>query len=77
MNALVIGLLIAIVVLNAFVTVWLMRTEYLLPNQKLAQALVVWLVPLLGALGIAVVLYSNRERPHVRSNHILLICTEN
>jgi hypothetical protein len=27
-------------------------------------------VPVIGAVGIAVFLYSNRERPHVRSHHI-------
>jgi hypothetical protein len=70
MNAAIGMLVLVVVTLNVAVTVWISKTDFLLPNQKLAQSLVVWLVPVLGAIGIAVFLVSNRERPHQRSHHI-------
>jgi len=70
MSAAVILFVVALVALNSAVTVFLARADFLLPNQKLAQGLLVWLVPVLGAIGIGVFLISNRERPQPRSHHI-------
>ena len=70
MNAAIGLLALCVVALNIAVTAWITSTDFLLPSQKLVQALLVWLVPILGAIGIATFLMSNRERPQQRSHHI-------
>jgi hypothetical protein len=70
MNILIVGFVVSVVPMNAVVTFLLTRTDLFQPKQKVAQTLIVWLVPVIGAVGIAVFLYSNHERPHVRSHHI-------
>jgi hypothetical protein len=64
MNAAIVvpvSLLIGLAAANVVVSVALMRTHYYSPAQKLVQILLVWLVPVVGAIGIGVFLYSQRD----------------
>jgi hypothetical protein len=63
-------MVLALAVLNVAVTAFLVRAESSLRKQKFAQCLLVWLVPIFGAMVVAVVLYSNRETPHAKTRHI-------
>jgi hypothetical protein len=47
-----IGLIAAVVIANLAVSVALLRCHFYTPLQKLAQSAIVWLVPILGAVGI-------------------------
>lgn len=38
--------------LNSYVTIFLLRRDDLEPVQKVLQILIVWLIPLLGAIGL-------------------------
>jgi H+/Cl- antiporter ClcA len=46
---------------NIAVSVAVMRSHYYSGRQKLSQVLLVWLLPLLGALVVGVFLYSQRD----------------
>lgn len=70
MSAEVVSFIVVLAALNSVVTVFLARAEFLLPKQIIAQGLLVWLVPVLGAIGIATFLISNREHPRARSHHV-------
>jgi cytochrome c-type biogenesis protein CcmH/NrfF len=56
-----ITLLAALVVANLGVSVAVIRARYYSPPQKLAQVLLLWLAPVVGAIGIGVLLYSQRD----------------
>jgi hypothetical protein len=60
---------LALAVINATVTVFVLRSASLQRRQKLAQCSIVWLVPALGAIVVAIFLSSNREPPHRRTLH--------
>jgi len=51
------GLLLA----NIVVSIAVVRAHYYSGRQKLAQVVVVWLLPLVGAVAIGVFLYSQRD----------------
>jgi cytochrome bd-type quinol oxidase subunit 2 len=70
MNAAVIGTAIALVVANVVVTTWVVLTAHLKPKQKLAQSILIWLLPVFGALVVASILFANRERKESSSPHI-------
>jgi hypothetical protein len=70
MSVAIIGIFAVLAITNTAVTIWLSKTRVLLRPQKIAQACVVWLVPFLGAIGIAAFLSSYRERPKPGSHHI-------
>jgi NADH:ubiquinone oxidoreductase subunit 6 (subunit J) len=62
----------AVVVLFAFnltVTVQVFRADFLAAKQKIAQGLVIWLVPIFGAIAISMFLKSNRETAPADSRH--------
>jgi hypothetical protein len=65
-----IGTVLAVAVINVAVTACVIRAISLSPKQKLAQCLLVWLVPMFGALVVAIFLYSNRETPNLETRHI-------
>jgi len=66
----IVAVVLALAVINATVTVLVLRSVSLLRTQKLAQCLIVWLVPVLGAIVVAIFLSSNREpSPHRRTHH--------
>ncbi len=65
MTALIIGVSLIFVAINLIVTVWVTQITFLTPKQKLAQVLLIWLVPILGAIVIMSFLLSNRE--HIKS----------
>jgi TRAP-type C4-dicarboxylate transport system permease small subunit len=65
-----IGALIAIIAINFATSIWLAKVEFLSSKQKLAQGLMVWLVPVIGAVIVASFLFSSRERPERRSHDI-------
>jgi hypothetical protein len=60
---------LALVAANAAVTFLVAKADWYTPKQKLAQSCVVWCVPAVGAALIALVLFSNRERTALQSNH--------
>jgi hypothetical protein len=70
MSVTVIGILVVLAVLNTAVTLWLSKTMLLLRPQKVAQACVVWLIPFLGAIGIAAFLFSHRGLPKSSPHHV-------
>ena len=65
----IIAIALALAVVNATVTVFVMRSTSLLRPQKFAQCLIVWLVPVLGAIVVAIFLASNQEPPHRQAHH--------
>lgn len=65
----VVGTVLALTVINIAVTAYVVRSAFLLRKQKLAQCLLVWLVPVFGALIVAIFLYSNREAPRMETRH--------
>ena len=46
------GLLLAIVATNVYVSCRVLRSQYFSTGQKLAQCLLVWLIPVLGPVGV-------------------------
>ena len=61
-SSLIAAALLSILVLaNLLVSVAVSRTHYYSRHQKLVQVLLVWLLPLIGAVGIGVFLYSQRD----------------
>lgn len=69
MNALIICLVLLLLAVNTSVTVLVSKTPFLERRQMLAQSIVIWLLPFVGAILIAVFLFSNREQVHQRSQH--------
>jgi hypothetical protein len=65
----IVAITLALAVVNATVSGFAMRSASLLRSQKLAQCLVIWAVPLLGAIVVAIFLVSNREPPHRQTHH--------
>jgi hypothetical protein len=62
-TAIVAALALALAVLNGGVTWAVAKSEYYGYGQKAAQALIVWLVPFVGAIAVGVFLYSQRDNP--------------
>lgn len=54
-------LLAILIVANLVVSVAVARTHYYDRRQKFVQVLLVWLLPLIGAVGVGVFLYSQRD----------------
>ena len=74
-NALTLAVLVLLVV-NATVTVLIARATLYTRSQKLAQAGVVWVLPIAGAIIVFAVLRSNREHAEPRSQHVPETSTE-
>ncbi len=70
MNAAIISLAVALLAINGCVTFWVARSAFLERRQQLAQTVLVWLLPLIGAVAIALFLFSNREHTQQRSHHV-------
>ena len=66
----IIGTLLALAVINVAVTAFVIRAASLLRTQKFAQCLLIWLLPIFGAIVVAIFLYSNREMRHLETRHI-------
>jgi hypothetical protein len=56
-------LLGALLLANVGVSVSILRAHYYNRSQKAAQMTIVWLLPLAGALGVGIFLYSQRDNP--------------
>ena len=52
MNNLIIGFLICVVVLNIGVSVFISKRDDLESQQKLFQIILIWLIPLVAAIGL-------------------------
>jgi hypothetical protein len=59
--ALSLGLIGALSVANFVVSVAVARSHYYSSRQKVVQVLLVWALPLLGAVAVGVFLYSQRD----------------
>lgn len=70
MQALVIGAVFALFAFNLIVTVQVFRADFLAGKQKIAQSLVIWLIPIIGALAISMFLKPNRETAPANSQHV-------
>jgi hypothetical protein len=70
MQALVIAAVVALFTFNLIVTVQVFRADFLAGKQKIAQGLVIWLVPIFGAIAISMFLKSNREAAPADSRHV-------
>lgn len=57
-----ISILLAHVLANAGVSVAVARSHYYSTPQKVFQAMVVWLLPVVGVIGVGVFLYSQRDK---------------
>jgi hypothetical protein len=66
----VVGTVLALAALNVGVSAFVIRATSLLRKQKLAQCLLIWLVPFFGAVIVAAFLYSSREPPHLETRHM-------
>jgi len=53
----------ALLIANLGVSIAIGRSGYFASNQKVAQIVVVWLLPLIGAVLVGVFLYSQRDNP--------------
>lgn len=49
---------------NIAVCVWVFRSEHLTTTQIMVQAAIVWLFPILGAVIVGIVLFSQRDVPN-------------
>jgi ABC-type transport system involved in multi-copper enzyme maturation permease subunit len=54
-------LLGTLLVANVVVSIAIAGAVYYSPQQKIAQILLIWFVPLIGAIGVGVFLYSQRD----------------
>ena len=66
----IVAITLALAVINATATFFVLSSESLLRSQKLAQCLFIWAVPMLGAIVVAIFLVSNREPPHRQAHHM-------
>jgi hypothetical protein len=66
----IIGALLALVAINVAVTAFVVSAASLLRKQKFAQCLLIWLLPILGAIVVAIFLYSNRETRPMETRHV-------
>ena len=52
-----------LVTANVLVTFFVVRSLLFSSAQKLAQCALIWLVPVLGCIGVGIFLYSQRDNP--------------
>jgi hypothetical protein len=71
MAGLVILTLGVLALIDTIVCAFVVRSSYHSPRQKLMQCAIVWLIPIIGPLVVAVFLYSQRDAPSdgTRSYH--------
>ncbi len=60
---LAVTLVAVVVVLDCVVSVAVVRSQYYSTMQKAAQVVLVWLLPIVGAIVVGVFLYSQRDNP--------------
>jgi len=70
MSTAISAMVLVLAAVNLALTVCVIRDSSLLPAQKLAQCLLVWLLPALGAIVVAIVLYSHRDSTRRGGQHI-------
>jgi hypothetical protein len=63
-------LIFMLLIANIAVTISICRADEYTRNQKLAQAAVVWLLPLAGSAVVYGVLHSSRETTQPKSGHV-------
>ena len=66
MPVLIFPIVSALAVIDAIVCIFVMRSPYHSSRQKLIQCAIVWLLPIIGSLVVAVFLYSQRDPPSRR-----------
>lgn len=66
----VLEIALALAAVNLVVTACVIRAASLLPRQKLAQCLLIWLVPVFGAIVVSIFLYSTRDKRDMETRHI-------
>ena len=60
------GLILVVVVLNSIATFIVLRTYFVVKNRRLYQLLLIWLVPVLGAL---LIIFIDREEYFAQKKH--------
>jgi hypothetical protein len=55
--------LLVVAAANVVVSVGVIKSHYYDPKQKAVQTILVWVIPLFGAIGVGVFLYSQRGNP--------------
>jgi hypothetical protein len=53
----------ALVAANLCVSIFVVRSAFYSPLQKLGQCAIVWFLPVVGCVGVGVFLYSQRDNP--------------
>jgi hypothetical protein len=76
MTTIVSLLFVCLAVTNIAVTLAIARSDAYTRNQKLIQSIVVWLLPVLGAVIIHTVYRSGRESSAKKSSHVAETNTE-
>ena len=76
MMAIVTLLVAGLAILNVAVILAIVRTDVYSRNQKVVQSLVVWLLPVFGAVVVYAVYRSSREPSARKSHHVSETNTE-
>ena len=67
----ILALLLAVIAYQLFVTVRVVRSDQYSSTQRIVQAILIWLVPLVGAVICHVVLFTDRQSPQRRDDNFV------